>query len=44
MRTVAILNQPIDVFGSGLHSGAMLLQPHNPAANIGVTAVITYHN
>ena len=44
VRTVAILNQPPDVFGSELRSGAVLLQPSNPAANVGVTAVITYHN
>ena len=44
VRTLAILNQPLDVFGSGLRSGAVLLQPHNPAANVGVTAVITYHD
>lgn len=44
VRTVAILDQPINVFGSGLRSGAVLVQPHNPAANVGVTAVITYHD
>ena len=44
VRTLAILDQPLDVFGSGLRSGAVLLQPHNPAANVGVTAVITYHD